>query len=484
MKKPHMTLPSATGASSADQQAWDIIPWPKLEREVRRLQMRIAKAIRVGHHHKAKSLQWLLSHSKAAQFLAVNRVTSNTGKNTPGVDGVIWNTPKRKAQAVSTLSRHGYKADPLRRIYIPKKNGKQRPLGIPTMKDRGVQALHLLGLMPIAETTADPNSYGFRPRRSTADAIEQCFKLFAKKNSAQWVLEGDIKACFDRIDHSWVRHHIPMDKTLLDQWLRSGFCERGQWFPTEAGTPQGGIASPTIANMVLDGLEAAVAAAVPRRQKVHVVRYADDFIVSASNKSLLENLVKPAIEQFLQQRGLELSPEKTCISHIDKGFDFLGFNVRKYGVKLLIKPAKKNVKVFLDKIRDVIKSHPTAKTVSLIRILNPMIRGWAYYYRHVVAYDTLHEVDRQIDKAIWRWVHRRHPNKPVKWKQRQYYCQIGNNHWRFFVPINTRKGSGRLTLYLAASVGIRRHIKIRALANPFDPIFQTYFDNRDRNRLR
>jgi RNA-directed DNA polymerase len=480
MEKSQMTLPMAMGASPSFRHAWDNIDWPKIKREVRRLQVRIAKAIREGHHHKAKALQWLLSHSTAARFLAVKLVTSNKGKRTPGVDGVIWNTPKRKWQAVSSLRRKDYRAKPLRRHHIPKKNGQSRPLGIPTMKDRGMQALYLLGLIPIAEVTADSHSYGFRPHRSTADAIEQCFNVFAQRNSAQWVLEGDIKACFDRIDHQWVRNHIPMDKTILDQWLRAGFCEQGQWFPTEAGTPQGGIASPTIANMVLDGLEAAVAQAVPRRRKVNVVRYADDFIVSADDKSLLEQTVKPAIEKFLQHRGLELSPEKTCISHIDDGFDFLGFNVRKYEGKLLIKPAKKNVKNFLDKTREFIKSHPSIKTAELIRILNPKIRGWAYYYRHVVAYKALQYVDRQIGHAVWRWIHRRHPNKSARWKQHRYYCQIGNNNWRFCA--HHRQTEYRSMLYQAASVGIRRHTKICAQANPFDPAYQEYFKQRARHR--
>lgn len=484
MKKSQMTLPRAKGASSTYQQIWDHLPWLKFEREVRRLQMRIAKAIVEKRFHKAQALQWILTHSKAAQYLAVKRVTSNTGKNTPGVDGVLWNTPKRKLEAVDKLSRHGYQAAPLRRIYIPKKNGKRRPLGIPTLTDRGIQALHLLGLLPIAETQADPNSYGFRPHRSTADAIEQCFKLLAKKNAAQWILEGDIKACFDRIDHRWLREHISMDKTILEQWLRAGFCDQGQWFPTVAGTPQGGIASPTIANQVLDGLEATVLAAVPRRQKVHVVRYADDFIVTANSQALLESIVKPTIEHFLSQRGLELSPQKTCLSHIEEGFDFLGFNVRKYSGKLLIKPAKKNIQSFLENIREIIKTHPTARTDSLIRMLNPKIQGWANYYRHVVAYETFHKVDCQIDKAIWRWVQRRHPKQSVQWKKRRYYCQIGNNHWRFFAPIQTAKGSARLILYLATSVGIRRHLKIRAQANPFDPQYQTYFAQRKANRLR
>jgi RNA-directed DNA polymerase len=482
MKKSQMTSPRATGASSASFSPWDAINWPQVEREVRRLQERIAKAIRAGRHHKAKALQWLLSHSHAAKLLAVKRVTSNAGRKTPGVDGVKWNTPKQKWQATLSLRRRGYHAQPLRRIYIPKKNGKQRPLGIPTMQCRAMQALHLLGLEPIAETTADPNSYGFRPFRSTADAIEQCFILLAKRKDPQWILEGDIKACFDRIDHSWLRANIPMDKTILEQWLKAGYCEQRQWFPTDEGTPQGGIASPTLANMALDGLQQAIAEAVPKGHKVNFVRYADDFIVTGDSRDILERQVKPVIERFLRPRGLELSPEKTLVSHIDEGFDFLGFNIRKYDGKLLIKPAKENVKAFLDKTREIIKSHPTAKAINLIRLLNPKIKGWANYYRHVVAYQCFHKVDYELGKAIWRWVHRRHPKKRVSWKQARYYDRVRGDNWRFSAPILVKDKSSRLLLVKACGVGIRRHIKIRAHANPFDPQYRGYFAARSKKK--
>ncbi len=473
-----MTSPSVKGAPSACIDPWGTIKWPQMEKQVRRLQMRIAKAIREGHHNKAKALQWLLTHSHAAKTLAVKRVTSNAGRKTPGIDGVRWNTPKQKWQAVKSLKRRGYKAMPLRRIYIPKKNGKRRPLGIPTMQDRAVQALYLQGLLPIAETTADPNSYGFRPYRSAQDAIDQCFKLLCRKISTQWILEGDIKACFDRIDFNWMRANIQMDKTILNKWLKAGYCESEQWFPSEAGTPQGGIASPTIANMALDGLEAAVAKAVLKRHKARVVRYADDFVVTCASKEVLEKRVKPAIEQFMQLRGLELSPEKTFVSHIDDGFDFLGFNIRKYDGKLLIKPTKKNVHAFLDKVREVIKSNKAINTVSLIRLLNPIIRGWANYYRHVVSKKTFTYVDYHIDYAIWKWVNRRHNDKSVKWLQSRYYTTVAYNHWRLFARVREQGESFRLLLIKASSVKIQRHVKIRALATPFDPEYQTYFSKR------
>ena len=234
---------------------WKTISWSAAEYQVKRLQLRIAKAIKIGRYAKAKALQWLLSHSFYGKLLAVRRVTQNTGKRTPGIDGVIWKTDKQKINAVYALKSKGYKAQPLRRIYILKKNGKLRPLGIPTKTDRAQQALHLLGLMPVAEMRADPNSYGFRPKRSTHDAIAQCFNLLSKKGSSQWVLEGDIKACFDQISHEWLKKNVIMDKRTLKQWLKSGYIEKDTLHDTEEGCPQGGLASPTLANITLDGLE-------------------------------------------------------------------------------------------------------------------------------------------------------------------------------------------------------------------------------------
>ncbi|WP_414477560.1 group II intron reverse transcriptase/maturase [Photorhabdus khanii] len=371
---------------------WDVINWRAIEQQVRRLQMRIAKATRERRWGKVKALQWLLTHAFSAKLLAVQRVTSNTGRNPPGVDGQIWKTPTQKLKGAQSLQRRGYQTQPLRRIYIPKKNGKRRPLGIPVMADRAQQALHLLALEPVAEMLADPNAYGFRPGRSAADAIAQCFNILAQRNAARWIFEGDIKACFDQISHTWLREHVPMDKSVLGKWLTAGYMEDGKVYSTKAGTPQGGIASPVLANMALDGLEWVAQRAAPR-QKVYVVKYADDFVISGSSKEVLEERVKPAVAAFLRERGLELSAEKTRITHIDEGFDFLGFNIRKYRGKLLIKPAKGAVKRMLRNIRELIKTNATAKTENLIRQLNRKLRGWANYYRHVVSKKTFAYVD-------------------------------------------------------------------------------------------
>jgi len=470
------------GASSKTAE-WDAINWRVIKRNVQRLQMRIAKATREGRWSKVKSLQWLLAHAFSAKLLAVRRVTCNHGRKTPGVDGIVWKTAAQKLKAARSLHRQGYSPKPLRRIYIPKKNGKLRPLGIPTMTDRSHQALHLLGLEPVAETMADPNSYAFRPKRSTADAIEQCFKVLCRKKSASWIFEADIKACFDRISHSWLLDHISMDKTILRKWLAAGYMEEGVLYPTEAGTPQGGIASPVLANMTLDGLEDISRRAVPNNQKINFVRFADDFIITGTSKEVLENMVKPAVVAFLKERGLELSEEKTHITHIDDGFDFLGYNIRKHEGKLLIKPSKPGVKAFLANIRAFIKANPTATTEGLIRQLNSKLRGWAYNYRHAVSKKAFAYVDSQVYRALIAWIKRRHPQKSAQWWRERYFRHEGMRQWVFFAKTrDALKAVTYLELLKTGSVPIIRHIKIRAHATPYDPAYREYFARRAKSR--
>lgn len=470
-----------TGASSS-KALWDSIDWDTVKAEVRRLQIRIAKATSEGRHGKAKALQWLLTHSFHAKALAVKRVIQNRGGKTPGVDKVIWKTSQQKFKAAQSLKRKGYQTQPLRRIYIPKKDGRQRPLSIPPMKCRAMQALHLLALDPIAEFYADKNSYGFRPKRSAADAIEVCFLALARKSSSQWIFEADIKSCFDKISHKWLQDNIPMDKDILKKWLSAGYVDDGIFHQTAEGTPQGGIASPTFLNLTLHGLEAAVINATSKRKdKVHLSIYADDFIITGSSKEVLEQKVKPVVESFLRERGLELSKEKTKITHIDDGFDFLSFNVRKYKGKFISKPSKKSIKHFLGSIREIIKSNPTAKPENLIYLLNPKIRGWANYFRHSCAKRTFSYVDSCIYKALWHWIHRRHPRKCGSWRKRKYFRTHKHRNWVFSAKIS--KGNSEATyadLFLASSVAVQRHIKIRAEATPYDPQFTEYFENRER----
>jgi RNA-directed DNA polymerase len=478
------------GAVSGNKRDWHAINWQKAHTIVRRLQARIVKATQAGRWGKVRALQHLLTHSFSAKVVAVKRVTENQGKRTPGVDGVIWETPEEKAQAVSRLRQHGYRTQPLRRVYIAKTGGRgKRPLSIPSMTDRAMQALYLLALDPIAETLADPNSYGFRLERSTADAIEQCHILLARKHSAQWILEGDIRSCFDSFSHDWLVAHIPMDKAILWKWLKAGFMDKHVLYPTEAGVPQGGVASPVIMNLALNGLERHIKDAFPTfqgrtRTKVHVIRFADDFIITGPSREFLEEEVQPLVEQFLAERGLMLSLEKTRVTHIEDGFDFLGKQVRQYRGKLLCTPAKKNMHAFLDTIRGIVKSHKQAITGNLIMQLNPVIRGWAQYHQHGASKRTFARVDHEIFTLLWQWARRRHPHKSRHWVRDKYFRTEGENNWVFFGHVMDSKGKPYdVRLFRASSVPIRRHTKIKGEANPYDPTWEPYFEARQGVRM-
>ena len=473
------------GAVSHMEDEWDSIDWNAAHQNVCRLQMRIVKATKEGRWGKVKALQRLLTHSFYSKALAVKRVTENQGRKTPGVDGEIWTMPSQKAKAVRRLQQRGYRPKPLRRVYIPKSSGKMRPLGIPCMRDRAMQALYLLAVDPISETLGDPNSYAFRKERSTADAIEQAFTALSRKNSAQWILEGDIKACFDRISHDWLLAHIPMEKAILQKWLKAGFIDKHVLHATEEGTPQGGICSPVLANMTLDGLEAKLREKFPKqprkssKEKINFVRFADDFIITGKSKEVLEEEVKPLVEAFMRERGLELSPEKTLITHIEDGFDFLGQHLRKYEGKLLITPARKNIHAFLEGIRKVVRENKQATVGNLIAQLNPKIRGWANYHRHVVSKETFSKVDHAIFCALWQWVKRRHPKKPMKWIKEKYFTSIEGQNWVFHGEIIGQDGTFQpIRLLKAKSIAIERHVKIQSDANPYDPTWETYFEKR------
>ena len=477
-----MTVEQSTGAVSRETESWHAIDWQKANRNVRRLQVRIVKATKESRWGKVKALQRLLTRSYSAKVLAVKRVTENTGKRTPGVDGETWNTPAKKMAGVRSLRQRGYRPQPLRRIYIPKSSDKtkKRPLSIPIMKDRAMQALHLMALDPVAEATADPNSYGFRKERSPADAIGQCFIVLSRKFSPQWILEGDIKSCFDKISHTWLETNILMEKVILRKWLKAGYMDQNVLYPTAEGVPQGGIASPVIANMTLDGLETLLQERYPKttrlgkKSKVNLVRFADDWAITGSSRELLEEDIKPLVETFLRERGLALSQEKTHITHINDGFDFLGQNIRKYRGTLLIKPAKKSVKRLMEKVRMILSTNKQAPAGLVIVKLNPILRGWAQYHRHVASKETFSWVDYAVYKAIYRWTRRRHSNKNWRWIREKYFKTVGRRKWVFY---GDHDGKER-RLFSVARVLIKRHTKIRGQANPYDPEWEIYFEER------
>ncbi len=467
-------MTASAGAPIDDAHKWDGVDWDRARREVRRLQLRIAKAVKEGRWNRVKVLQHLLTRSFYAKLLAVKRVTSNKGRKTPGVDGVLWQGARAKWRAVSSLRKRGYRPQPLRRIYIPKKNGKKRPLSIPTFLDRAMQALHKLALAPVAETTADPNSYGFREGRSCADAIAAAFNALSKPNSATWILEGDITGCYDNISQGWMEQHIPMEKDVLHKWLGAGYVEDNRLYPTRKGTPQGGIISPCLSNMTLDGLERVVRDAVPRRSRVNFVRYADDFIITGKSKRLLEEQVKPAVEAFLADRGLTLSEEKTTITHIKHGFTFLGQTFRKHGNVLHITPAREGVLALVRKVGTLIRGHANAPTPVLIKALNQTLRGWGNYHRHVVASDAFSRVDKYVYEQLWRMLRRRHPNRSKKWLFRKYWTyEEGRTIFTF--SAKTKHGPRRYQVVRLGSIGIRRHRKIKARANPYCREDAAYF---------
>jgi RNA-directed DNA polymerase len=451
---------------------WSDIDWPTIRRHVSRLQTRIVKAVKAGQWHRVRSLQRLLARSFYAKLLAVKRISSNRGARTPGVDGVVLKTPKSKWEQVQKLGAKEYQPQPLRRIYIPKKNGKRRPLGIPTQADRAEQALELLALDPVAECLADPCSYGFRKKRSVHDAVARCFTSLARRNMAEWILEGDIRGCFDNISHDWMVEHIPTDKEKLRAWLKAGFMERGMFHPTVAGTPQGGIISPTAANMALDGLNGRLRQL--GRRKIHLVRYADDFIITGATHRLLAEEVKPLVMQFLRERGLRLAEEKTRIVHIDDGFDFLGFNLRKYHGTLLIKPAATSITAVKDKARAVFKDGASLPQRVLIHRLNPLLRGWAHFYRHVVSKEVFNDIDSVIWRMTWNWAKRRHPHKRSAWVKDRYYCRRDGRDWVFT--------DGTVAIYRLSALPIRRHVLLQGGANPYDPEWAAYFQRRPTRR--
>jgi RNA-directed DNA polymerase len=483
---------------------WSDINWHKLERGVHKLQKRIFQASNRGNVKLVRRLQKLLISSRSARLLAVRRVTQdNQGRKTAGVDGVKSLTPKQRLILVDKI-KLGTKAKPTRRVWIPKPGtSEERPLGIPTMNDRALQALVKLVLEPEWEARFEPNSYGFRPGRSCHDAIGAIF--IAIHHKAKYALDADISKCFDRIDHTKLLSKLNTFPTLRKQiraWLKAGVMDGKKLFPTDEGTPQGGVISPLLANIALHGLEELIKGLAPKfdmkrknnnqigvRDKlrsISVIRYADDFVVLHENIDVI-NLCKNTIEKWLADIGLELKPSKTRIAHTLKkhndekpGFDFLGFNIRQFpagkytsgknshgillGFKTIITPTKESQKRHYRKIAEVIDKAKGASQGSLIKRLNPIIRGWCNYYSTVVSSKIFQRFGHLTFHKLWKWCTKRHAHKGRRWIRLKYFKTIDNDNWSF----SSKESASALKLMKHGETEIRRYVKVEGTSSPYN----------------
>jgi len=456
---------------------WDLIPWDSIEESIRKLRRRIFCATREQKWNVVRSLMKLMLRSYFNLLVSVRRVSQkNKGKKTAGVDGEVALTSKARMALVRSMGKHTlWKAKPTRRVYIPKagKPGQERPLGIPTIRNRAAQAIVKNALEPCWEAQFESNSYGFRPGRSIHDAIQHCWLLLKGNSRRPWILDADLKSAFDKLSHEHILKAIgPVPgRELIRSWLKAGYVEAEFFHETESGAPQGGVISPNLLNVALHGLQQALG------PTYGCVIYADDLVVCASTRGQIE-AAQLTIEEWLQPRGLTLHPEKTRIVHINDGFNFLGFNVKRYRGKCLIKPQKEKVLAKLAELRLWLNEHQAAATENVIRHLNPILRGWSENYRHVVSKQVFSYVSDEIWKMLWKWCLRRHPNKGKRWVVTKYFGAVEHARWRF----QAKTGSETLYLYDIRLVPIERHIKVKGTASPDDPSLQDYWKMRQDER--
>lgn len=481
--------------SATAMYGWDHVGWPKLERGVFKLQKRIYQASCKGDIRLVHRLQRLLLKSRGAAFVAVCRVTEvNDGKRTAGIDGLSSLSESEKLVLAEQLVRDPLqpKCKPVRRVWIPKPGTEEkRPLGIPVMEDRARQALVKLALEPEWEAKFEPNSYGFRPGRSCHDAVQAIFLQI--QQCPKFVLDADIAKCFDRINHEALLTKLgtfPELRRVIKAWLQAGVMDGNHLFPTEEGTPQGGVISPLLANIALHGLAATIEDAFPKHKELPtgrahwtpvVIRYADDFVVIHRDREVIDRVREIAAE-WLKDMGLEMKPSKTRITHtldaIDgsAGFDFLGFHFRQYergknhsvrdgmgrmmGFVPQVRPSATSQKRLLLKVREVLHAHRAWEQEAVIGKLNPILRGWGRYFSIGVSSKVFHKMDHLIFKKLWAWARRRHPNKSRSW--------VASAYWPFQNPRWTFGTKGGFKLHLLSDIPIRRHIKVKEDRSPFD----------------
>jgi RNA-directed DNA polymerase len=478
----------ANGPEGRAGTAWDAIDWRKADRVVRNLRHRIFRASQANDLRKVRSLQKLMLRCYSNVLLSVRRVTQvNAGRNTPGVDKVVVKTPAARGRLVDLVATfQPWRAKPVRRVYIPKSNGKQRPLGIPTVLDRCLQAMVKNALEPEWEARFEGSSYGFRPGRGCHDALAKIHRLACPHRRKKWVVDADIKGAFDNISHDFLLQalgEVP-GRELVRQWLKAGVMEDGAFHATEAGTPQGGVISPLLLNVALHGMEPALGVRYDRRGKIAdkraIVRYADDFVVFCESREDALRVRDKLLPPWLAERGLTLSEEKTRVVHLTEGFDFLGCSVRHYpaprtsrtGHKLLITPSKKATARKRQELREEWSRLSGHNVRAALRRLNPIIRGWANYYRVVVASETFARMDDWMQHRAARYTKRMHPNKPWQWRKDRYWGRLNpgrDDRWVF--------GDKHTGAYLLKFgwFKIVRHPLVRGRASPDDPALRDYW---------
>ena len=469
------SVESSTSSSSSIQSIWESdINWKRAENYVRRMQERIYYHTTCQHWSKVKNLQKLLAKSYYAKVLAIREVTQrNNGKNTPGIDNKIYDTSnKRWHLSEEQFDYKSHKPLPLKRVFIPKPDGSQRPLGIPTIHDRIMQMIVKFALEPEFEAKFEPNSYGFRPGRRTMDAIAQIRNHLGAINGRQWVLDADISKCFDSISHDYLLKQIPTFTKIIRNWLKVGVIEFGMFSETESGTPQGGIISPLLANIALHGMETLFQG----QRNISLVRYADDFVVIANSKEILERDVLPKLESFLELRGLHFNNAKTRIVQRTEGFTFLGFHI-KYLKKpkifssiLLISPPKTNISKMLQSLTMIFRKCLQKPLKEVIVQANWLIRGWTYYYRFSNAKRWFNYVQHRIFLIVWRILRRRHADKGSKWLKSTYFKEIDSTHWNL--------SEDNFTLFSPVSIPIKNYIKVYESFSPFDRMQKLYWKHR------